>query len=340
MSSGSCVISVKELGFPFHTEDPFLFAVYHDDLYPQGNDQMGPKGGTSGHSIGADFGHPSGWNMYHGKVVPGFPRHPHRGFETVTVVRHGVIDHTDSLGCSGRFGDGDVQWMTAGKGICHSEMFPLLKTDDKNRLELFQIWLNLPKAKKMANPYFKMLWSDKIPQCAPAEGVVMSLVAGSMVGVESPQAPPPDSWASPSENEVAIWTLQMAPGSRYELPPCKSNQGVRRTVYFFKGEKATVGDKELKSNKAVEVKAGVPCPLHNSGKGAVEFLVLQGRPIGEPVVQHGPFVMNDRAGIQQAFADYQRDEFGGWPHRNDGPVHGRDQGRFAKYADGKIEQPS
>lgn len=290
--------------------------------------------------------HKDGWNMYHGKVVPGFPRHPHRGFETVTVVRHGVIDHTDSLGCSGRFGDGDVQWMTAGKGICHCEMFPLLNRSNKNRLELFQIWLNLPKAKKMVNPHFKMLWHEKIPQVKPAEGVELSIIAGGMKGFESPLPPPPDSWASLNESEVAIWTLRMAAGSRYELPPCLSASGVRRTVYFFKGTStAKVGGKEFKKDArhggySIEVKANLPCELHNSGsKESVEFLVLQGRPIGEPVVQHGPFVMNDRAGIQQAFADYQRDEFGGWPHRSDGPVHSRDQGRFAKYTDGKVDTP-
>lgn len=147
----------------------------------------------------------------------------------------------------------------------------------------------------MANPHFKMLWHEKIPQVKPAEGVELSLVAGSMKGVENPLPPPPESWAAQSENEVAIWTLRMAPGSRYELPPCQSALGIRRTVYFFKGPVARVGGKELQSHGAVEVKTDVPCDLYNSGsKEHVEFLVLQGRPIGEPIVQHGPFVMNDR----------------------------------------------
>ena len=149
------IIRTESLSFPFSTDSPFLFGVHHDDLYPKGNDKMGPDASLRGHSIGADFGNPSGWSMYHGEAgVPGFPQHPHRGFETVTVTVRGFIDHVDSLGAAGRFGDGDVQWMTAGSGISHAEMFPCLSKTEKNQLELFQIWLNLPKRSKMVAPYF------------------------------------------------------------------------------------------------------------------------------------------------------------------------------------------
>mmetsp|Transcript_27385 Transcript_27385/g.82535 ORF Transcript_27385/g.82535 Transcript_27385/m.82535 type:complete len:190 (+) Transcript_27385:639-1208(+) len=158
------IIRTESLSFPFSTDSPFLFGVHHDDLYPKGNDKMGPDASLRGHSIGADFGNPSGWSMYHGEAgVPGFPQHPHRGFETVTVTVRGFIDHVDSLGAAGRFGDGDVQWMTAGSGISHAEMFPCLSKTEKNQLELFQIWLNLPKRSKMVAPYFKMLWGEEIP---------------------------------------------------------------------------------------------------------------------------------------------------------------------------------
>src|SRR6185436_12693139 len=150
------------LGSQWPTIDPFLFCAHHDDAYPAGDERLGPAAALAGRDIGMDFAGIDGWNMYHGAVVPGFPQHPHRGFETVTIVRRGIIDHSDSLGASARFGSGDVQWLTAGRGIVHSEMFPLLHADAPNPLELFQIWLNLPSADKLVEPHFSMLWSQAI----------------------------------------------------------------------------------------------------------------------------------------------------------------------------------
>ncbi|HYN59579.1 MAG TPA: pirin family protein, partial [Rubrivivax sp.] len=157
-------LQIEALGFPWQTIDPFLFCVYHDDAYPRGNAQFGPDAPLDGRNLGQDFAGKDGWRMYHGLKVPGFPAHPHRGFETVTIVRRGLIDHSDSLGAAARFGGGDVQWLTAGRGIVHAEMFPLLDAGAPNPLELFQIWLNLPARNKMAEPHFKMLWSQDIPR--------------------------------------------------------------------------------------------------------------------------------------------------------------------------------
>src|SRR5213592_4324682 len=157
------VLSVKPLGLPWETSDPFLFCMYHNDAYPAGNERLGPAASLAGRQIGQDFEGKDGWRMYHGSLVPGFPQHPHRGFETVTIMRHGFIDHSDSLGATARFGPGDVQWLTAGKGIVHSEMFPLLRSDGPNPQELFQIWLNLPSEDKFVEPHFGMLWDQAIP---------------------------------------------------------------------------------------------------------------------------------------------------------------------------------
>lgn len=340
---GSAVLAVERLtGIPWHTEDPFLFCVYHDDQFPAGNEQLGPdRSLLKGRRLGSDFGN-ADWNMYHGQQVPGFPKHPHRGFETVTVVRHGVVDHTDSLGSSGRFGDGDVQWMTAGNGISHSEMFPLPKRDEGNRMELFQIWLNLPRARKMASPYFKMLWSEKLPHLLFGDAgkeVEVTLVAGSLDG-QAPPSPPPASWAAEESNGVAIWTLRMAPESSWQLPAGPA--GVKRTLYCFKGagaEGAKVGGRSLPGPLAmVRLAPEEPVQIH-AGKTEAEFLMLQGRPIAEPVVSHGPFVMTSKDEIRQAFDDYQRTGFGGWPWPSDSVVQPREQPRFARYADGREELP-
>ena len=109
-------ISLPEAG-PWPVEDPFLFCVHHNDNYPAAKDDLSPNVSLSGRHLGNDFSNKDGWSMYHGQKVPGFPRHPHRGFETLTVVNKGFIDHADSLGASARYGDGDAQWLTAGGGI-------------------------------------------------------------------------------------------------------------------------------------------------------------------------------------------------------------------------------
>src|SRR5512139_2556615 len=160
--SSDPVLTVLPLGFPWQTFDPFLFCVHHDDAYPAGNEHMGPAASLAGRDIGQDFAGKDGWRMYHGETVPGFPQHPHRGFETVTIVRRGLIDHSDSLGAAARFGRGDVQWLTAGKGIVHSEMFPLLDKNGPNPVELFQIWRSVPRASKIVDPYVSMQWDHDI----------------------------------------------------------------------------------------------------------------------------------------------------------------------------------
>ena len=334
------ILSIQALGFPWPTLDPFLFCVHHNDAYPRGNSNMGPNASLAGRTIGQDFAGKDGWSMYHGRAVPGFPSHPHRGFETVTITRQGLIDHSDSLGATARFGSGDVQWLTAGRGVVHCEMFPLLQTEQPNPLELFQIWLNLPAKNKMVAAHFTMFWHEKIPhrRTEDAEGKATDVlcIAGTL-GDTKGLPPPPDSWAADSASDMAIWTITLEPGARYALPPA-ADPRTRRMLYFFKGSSLRIAGQAVPTASAVELVASQTVELHN-GLETTEILVLQGRPIGEPVAQYGPFVMNTQAEIQQAFADYQATGFGGWPWQKDDPVHPRDQARFARHADGRIENP-
>ncbi len=332
------IAGVLPLGAPpWKTFDPFLFCVHHDDDYPLGNAALGPSAALDGRSIGQDFAGKDGWNMYHGDVVPGFPRHPHRGFETVTVTRRGHVDHSDSLGATARYGQGDVQWMTAGSGIVHAEMFPLLRERERNPVELFQIWLNLPAQNKFAKPYFSMFWEHGIPKHdvvdAAGHHTRITLIAGELESFKAP-APPPDSWAARRDADVAIWSIVMEPGASWQLPA--SRAGTARTLYYFAGQGLQVAAREVPAASAVRLKEGTSVALRAGTR--TELLLLQGRPIGEPVVQHGPFVMNQRSQIEDAVRDYQRTQFGGWPWPHSGPVHARDSGRFARHADGRVER--
>ena len=325
---------------PWPTLDPFLFCVHHDDAYPKGNEKMAPDAALlRGRNMGQDFEGKDGFRMYHGHEVPGFPQHPHRGFETVTIARRGYIDHSDSLGAAARFGQGDVQWLTAGGGVVHSEMFPLLSSTEPNPVELFQIWLNLPAKNKMVKPYFSMLWSENLPEAVlrddAGKETRIRVIAGTL-GDASPPPPPPDSWASDPKSELAIWSIRMPKGAKVTLPASSGAGEALRTLYFFAGSALLVEGERVKVQSGVVVKSDAPTSLEALDADA-EVLVLQGRPIGEPVAQHGPFVMNTRAEIQQAFMDYQRTQFGGWPWPKDDPSHPRDKGRFARHADGREE---
>jgi redox-sensitive bicupin YhaK (pirin superfamily) len=218
-------------------------------------------------------------------------------------------------------------------------MFPLLDRNAPNPVELFQIWLNLPRAEKMVEPQFSMLWSGGIPRHtvrdAAGRTTEITVIAGALDDV-APPAPPPHSWAARPESDVAIWSICMQPGAAWTLPPARP--GTHRTLYWFAGSGLRVGDRTIAKPCGMALRPDVAAPLLAApGPGEVELLLLQGRPIGEPVAQHGPFVMNSRAEIQQAFVDYQRTRFGGWPWPSEAPVHGH-EGRFARHADGRVER--
>ena len=345
MSNHNPILESVALGPRWPCLDPFLFCAHHDDSYPASDGKLGVQSVEfEGRDMGSDFSAKDGFSMYHGEGVPGFPGHPHRGFETVTLVRKGLIDHSDSLGATARFGGGDVQWLTAGKGIQHSEMFPLLNSDKPNPLELFQIWLNLPAKSKMVEPHFTMFWNEDIPRLvhsdAAGKKTTVTVIAGDLPGAAKPLAAPPESWASQPDSDVAIWMLALEPGARWTMPRALGAQ-THRMLYFYVGKSLQLSGVDLSAHAAMHVQAQRDLELVNTGDDVVEMVLLQGRPIGEPVAQYGPFVMNTQQEIMQAMQDYRRTSFGGWPWGANDPVHGDQHRRFARYPGAEHdEEPS
>lgn len=337
MSSGPVIRSVVPLRQRWGGRDPFLFMAHHLDHYPTGDGALAPVASLEGRESGSDFSGKDGWSMYHGGPVPGFPAHPHRGFETITIVPQGYVDHADSVGGRARFGMGDVQWLTAGAGVVHSEMFPLLHTGQPNPLNLLQIWLNLPAARKAAAPYFTIFWADRMPVVEAPGGVRVRVVAGELDGHRA-LAPPPDSWACDPRSDMAIWTITLPAGAAWTAPAAASGDATR-SLHLVEGERLQLEETEVQGPHTIEVRPDAPVRLRNTGATPVRVLLLQARPIAEPVAAYGPFVMNTQEQIRQAFADYQRTRFGGWPYPDPAPTHGSERSRFAVFPDGREERP-
>ena len=184
-----------------------------------------------------------------------------------------------------------------------------------------------------------MLWSDSIPQLSveDANGKISELriVAGSYCGTAAP-SPPPNSWAAHDESDIETWTLSMAPGAQLTLPP--ANVASQRVLYFYQGDSVRLADRELREQAGAIVVADWEL-LVEAGNTPTEVLILQGRPLEELVAHSGPFVVNTREQPDQAMRDYRQTQFGGWPFASNDPVHGRERGRFAVHADGRVEEP-
>ncbi len=337
MSNGK-ILKIQQLGFQWQTEDPFLVTMHHKDAYPSGNVEQGPAVSLAGRNLGEDFTVRDGFRMYHGTTVPGFPAHPHKGFETVTIVLEGYVDHFDSLGASGRYGNGDVQWLTTGKGCQHTEMFPLVHPDKENPLELFQIWLNLSAKNKSAEPEYKMLWAEDIPEIMSLDPngkkTKVRLIAGRLLEKNSLE-PTAASWAKDKNHHVGIYLIRMDPEASFSLPAVSKT--LNRNLFFYRGEKISIEGTVIPGSHRVKLSGDQKVSITNGGTEGY-ILVLEGEPINETVVQYGPFVMNKEEEIHEAFNEYRRTQFGGWPWGRLDPVNGRDSGRFARHADGTTEK--
>ena len=335
------ILETGKIGHSLKTQNPFVATMYHNDHFPAGNGSLGPVvEKTSRNTEDGDFDMGADWRMYYGETVPGFPAHPHRGFETVTIVLQGTVDHTVGLGGMGRYENGDVQWMTAGKGLQHAEMFPLRNTEGPNPLELFQIWLSLDHAHRMADPAYKMLWREAIPVLNFKDdggfSTKVTLFAGELNGQRAPE-PAPDSWAKDKGHHLGIQVIELEPGAAYTIPAAFPT--MNRSVYFYEGETLRLEDQLLEGPGYGFAQAGTTTALKNEGAVTAKVLLLEAEPIPEPIIAHGPFVMTTREEIREAYQDYQKTEFGGWPFASAEVYHSADQDRFARYADGTVEYP-
>jgi redox-sensitive bicupin YhaK (pirin superfamily) len=326
------VKGIGKMDFQLQVRSPFIVCFHHKDQFPKGNGKGEPVHYLKGRRIGEDFNHQAPWRMYYGDTVPGFPVHPHRGFETITVMMDGFADHFDSKGSKGRYGEGDVQWMTAGAGVQHSEMFPVLSSEKENPMELYQIWLNLPKRSKFAKPDYIMFWNEQIP--VVDEGAVrVKVISGAYKGVHALN-PPVASWAAEEANHVSIWLIELEPGAEFTLPAVSST--LNRMLYFSDGKNLTIEGTAMDVGHFAELDGSVEINLQN-GETKSRLLLLEGEPINEPVAAYGPFVMNTRAEIQEAFAEYEETQFGGWPWDRNDPINPVDSPRFASYRHGEKE---
>ncbi len=329
--------AIEKIGFQWGMDSPFLACMHHKDQFPAGNEVQGPAVSLAGRNIGNDFSGKDGFSMYHGEKVPGFPVHPHRGFETVTVVLEGIVDHFDSKGAEGRYGNGDVQWLTTGAGCQHVEMFPLIHQDQENPLELFQIWLNLPSKSKFADPDYKMLWAEEIPVIKhtneKGKTATIRLIAGKYEDKKSLE-PTKNSWAASEENHVGIQLVILEPEAEFQI--AAGSKTLNRNLYFYKGSSSiTIDGREIDPSTRIKLSGEDQITVVN-GDTTSFLLLLEGEPINEQVAQFGPFVMNSEQEIRKAYEDYQRTQFGGWPWHDDEPVHDREMGRFARYPDGSV----
>ena len=334
------ILQSGSLEHMFFCQNPFVFAVHHDDHFPAGDGQLQPVERRVFRPDG-DMDPKAPWRMYYGERVPGFPAHPHRGFETVTAVVRGTVDHTDGLGSRGRYEDGDVQWMTAGRGLQHAEMFPLKRTDGPNHLELFQIWLSLDSAHRMAEPAYKMLWQEDIPVVTLTDenglSTKVTVIAGEEAGQSAP-LPTPDSWAADPKNRLQIKLYALEPGAAAVLP--RGTETMNRSLYFYDGDALRIDGKRFADKSYAFVRADAELILKNEGSETARVLLLEAEPIPEPIVARGPFVMSSEEEIREAFKDYRETQFGGWPFAEDEVYHAPEQVRFAEYPDGTVEYPA
>src|SRR5579859_1320930 len=226
----------------------------------------------------------------------GFPDHPHRGQETVTYMLDGAFEHEDFVGHAGRIETGDLQWMTAGKGMRHSEM--PVKRDDGNPNFGSKLWVDLPEKFKLSEPRYQELRDKDIPRAKPSDKVEIKVISGDSFGVKSPV-----------QTLVGVWYLdvKVAPGGKVEqaLPA-----GWTTFLYTLSGKPSFAGKEVEPFNTVVLSTSGDGLSVENNGTEEARFVIISGEPLDQRVVQHGPFVMTSEEGIYQAMRDFSSNSNG------------------------------
>jgi redox-sensitive bicupin YhaK (pirin superfamily) len=226
-----------------------------------------------------------------GDYIGGFPDHPHRGFETVTYMLDGRMRHRDSAGNEGLLQGGGVQWMTAGRGVIHSEM----PEQEEGRMEGFQLWLNLPAKDKMCPPWYRDIPAAEIPE-AHAEGVTVRVIAGAALGVQG--AMRRDATAP------TYLDIHLEPGARFAQALLPSHNAF---IYVYRGALGVAGTEVPRQRMAILANTpGSDGTVLTAGVAGAKAILVAGRPLNEPIAQHGPFVMNTVDELHQAVSDFRR----------------------------------
>jgi redox-sensitive bicupin YhaK (pirin superfamily) len=232
--------------------------------------------------------------------IAGFPSHPHRGFETVTYMLDGHMRHEDHLGNRGDLGPGDVQWMTAGRGIIHSEM----PQQSKGRMRGFQLWLNLPSKEKMKPAHYRDVAAGEIPLINLPQGGEVKVIAGTLNLNGKTTSGPVNNGNTQLSTDPLYLDVRLPPGAEFGAP---IGAGRNAFLYAYEGsaEIGTGAAAKRLPHRAAGVLSDGDVVRVQAGDEGVSFLLLAAKPLREPVVQYGPFVMNTREEIEQALADYR-----------------------------------
>ncbi|WP_431126182.1 pirin family protein [Variovorax paradoxus] len=234
-----------------------------------------------------------------GDYIGGFPNHPHRGFETVTYMIAGRMRHRDSAGHEGLLQNGGVQWMTAGRGLIHSE----LPEQEDGLMEGFQLWLNLPAKDKMREPWYRDIQSEEIPEYTTAAGVQVRVIAGASHGIEGA--------VRREDSEPLYLDITLPPGAEFAQPLPDDHNAL---VYVFR-ESVWISGSEVPTRRMAILanepgSDGVVLRAGATNHSPARALLIAGRPLREPIAQYGPFVMNTQEEVKQAVHDFQNGKFG------------------------------